>query len=183
MDNKIKLTTGRGLGSFIDRVIKETYSSAMYQRTLDEKDEQTATADKVSSDPKPVSGDDTAALEKGDVDVDAIVDKLNSIRSGKSFKDSAIKGSMEKYVDGLDAAEKTALLAFLKGIAQIVTGEIDPESAVEPEDKPAEVHMKKGTPKFHKVIKAQVVKKPQEPKKTPSSEDTSGPVPITPKKK
>lgn len=129
--------------------------------------------------------DDTETLQQGDVEPKDIVDKLNAIRSGKSFKDEQVSAAMEEYVGSLSKAEKTALLAFMKGIAQIVTGEVPGQQAVEPESNPAQVSMKKGPePAKTKHIEPNVIKaSPPKQKSKGGSEDTSGPVPITPKKK
>lgn len=129
--------------------------------------------------------DDNAALEKGDVTSDDVIEKLNTIRAGRSFKDEGVKKTMDEYVQSLSDAEKTALLAFLKGISQVVTGEVAAKDIADPSEKPAEVEIKRakqGKKVVHiqpNVIKTQIPKT----KDTPSSEDTSGPVPITPKKK
>jgi len=140
-----------------------------------------------STDDPPAAADvdtDDEALASGEVTPDVIVDKLNSIRSGKSFRDSTVKGRIEQYVNALKAPEKTALLAFLKGISQIVTGEVEAPQATDPEEKPADVSMKKGEDKQVKHVKPNVIHGAPVSKKTqPSKEDTSGPAPITPVKK
>lgn len=128
---------------------------------------------------------DTETMEQGDIEPKDVVDKLNAIRSGKSFKDDKVSAAMEEYVGSLSKAEKTALFAFLKGIAQIVTGEVPGQQAVDPESKPAHVSMEKGPEKAKsKHIEPNVIKgqAPKAKAKT-GTEDTSGPVPITPKKK
>ena len=119
---------------------------------------------------------DKSLMKTGEISTEEIIEKLNTIRSGKSFKDSQIKSSLEEYLNSLEKAEKVALFAFLKGIAQIVTGEIFGKQAVEPSDPAPAVQMKKGTVK--KVIKPVVVKKRVEKK----VEDTTPPAPIKPKK-
>lgn len=146
-------------------------------------DEKDSSSDEEKSD-DGVQDDDDEKLKDGDISVDDIVEKLNTIRSGKSFKDSAIKGKLEAYINDLDDAEKTALFAFLKGVAQITTGEVDSDDAVVP-DKPApDVHMKKGN-KQSKHVEPNVIKGAPEKKKVQKhgQEDDSGPTPITPKKK
>lgn len=127
--------------------------------------------------------DETEKLEQGDIEPRDIVDKLNAIRSGKSFKDDKVKSSMEEYVGSLSKAEKTALLAFLKGIAQIVTGEVPGQQAVDPSADPAGVEMEKGQKQKTKHIEPNVIKAAAPKSKAQGGEDTSGPVPITPKKK
>lgn len=129
---------------------------------------------------------DTEKLKKGDVSVDDVIEKLNAIRSGKSYKDEEILKKLTDYFDKLESAEKTALLAFLKGLSQIVTGEVASEDIVKPADKPADVKIEKSVSNKKVKITPTVIKKqsPDEDKeeKTPA-EDTKGPVPITAKKK
>lgn len=134
--------------------------------------------------PSKTMDDETEKLEKGDIDPRDVVDKLNAIRSGKSFKDDKVSAAMDQYVGSLTKAEKTALLAFLKGIAQIVTGEVPGQQADSPESHPANVEMEKGQKQKTKHIEPNVIKGAA-PKTKPKggAEDTSGPVPITPKKK
>lgn len=140
--------------------------------------------DASGSSAKPTSDDDTA-LAQGEIPTKEVIEKLNSIRAGRSFRDSAVKDALEQYIDKLDTAEKTALFAFLKGIAQIVTGEIEPTTATEPSDPKPAVSMEKkpaGESSKQKVtIKPTVVKKPSGGGEKKSIEDTSPP--ITPKKK
>lgn len=173
-----RLTSGRDLGRVLNEVINTTLGD---RRNITE-------AEQLLTDEGGDIGDDEKTLESGDVSTSDVIDKLNSIRAGKSFKDSAIKGSLEGYVDKLDKAQKTALFAFLKGVAQIVTGEIPAQTAMTPSNPEPDVKMKKF---FHRqtgtktvTVKPTIVKKPVAgggiQKK--SVEDTSSPVPITPKK-
>lgn len=157
------------LKAFLSNVINETLASTK-KRLVEQQD------------------DEAEALKSGDVTVENVIEKLNTIRAGKSFKDAEIKQAMESYLNDLNDAEKTALFAFLKGIAQIVGGEVEGKQALEPSDKPANVKMEK-TPTVQRVkIKPVVIKKPSgvekpEEKSAQSVEDTTPPVPIAPKKK
>lgn len=133
---------------------------------------------------KITTPDDKRALSKGDIEADDIIEKLNTIRSGKSFRDDTIKQNMVDYVEGLDKAERTALLAFLLAISQIVTAEMPADQVIDPGENPSSVKMKKGAGEAQtKHVKPNVIRAnpPKKEKKT-SGEDTSGPVPITPKK-
>lgn len=128
---------------------------------------------------------DTEAIKQGNIEPNDIIDKLNAIRSGKSFKDDKVSAAMEEYIGSLSKAEKTALFTFMKGISQIVTGEVSGQQAIVPDDKPADVSMKKGPERAKtKYIEPNVIRgaAPKVKAKT-GTEDTSGPVPITPKKK
>ena len=123
-----------------------------------------------------------------EVTVKSVIEKLNSIRSGRSFRDSAVEERMNAFFSALDDSEKKALYAFLNGIAQAVTGEVPSENVIkagDPSNPPTNVKME---PKGHK-DKAQlslkpniVTNKPKE-KKAPESEDTTAPAPISPKKR
>lgn len=205
MDKQAKTQTGTSLAKAIENIVKESLKSSLHQNAVDEKEKQKKVvgeeddifADEEGTDKSKGSdkGEETSSktvddekekLKKGDIKPKDIVDKLNTIRSGKSFKDSAIASKLDEYVESLSKAEKVALLAFLKGLSQIVTGEIEPETATNPADPEPDVKMKKGSgEKQVKTIKPNVIKAPEKEKteKKPSSEDTSGPVPITPKKK
>lgn len=157
------------LKDFLSSVINETLASK--KKLIVEQDE-----------------DEKENLKSGDISADEVIEKLNTIRAGKSFKDEKIKSAMESYVNDLDDAEKTALFAFLKGIAQIVGGEVEGKEALEPSDKPASVKMEKKPSSQKVTIKPNVIKKPsagEKPKEraSKSPEDTTPPAPIVPKKK
>lgn len=201
-DKKIKLNSGESLKTFLSQVFEEGVKSTLAQKALTEKEKQDAIssppgADEPLFDSGSDSGDkekdvDTSSktmddekekLSKGDVEPGDIIDKLNSIRSGKSFKDDRISKAMDEYINSLSKAEKVALLAFTKGIAQIVTGEVSGQSAEEPSDSAPNVKMQKGEKKDVKHVQPNVIKAPGGVKQKHSVEDTSAPVPITPKKR
>lgn len=144
--------------------------------------------------------DDTASkLKTGEVSVKDIVEKLNSIRSGKSFKDSAVSQAIDDYVAKLKKPERVALMSFLQGISQIVTGEVPGQAATAPTAQPADVDMEKGNEPKTIQKKPNIIKGPGETSKaspkplapaggpTPpgsgGEEDTTPPAPIVPKKR
>jgi hypothetical protein len=171
------------IDSYIANVIEESLKATLQKRALQEKEKQAAVSGEKSEEPQ-VSGEEVEKFKKGDITVEDVIEKLNSIRSGKSFNDEDVKAALAKYFDGLEEAEQVALLAFLKGISQIVTGEVSATQAVEPGDKPVDIEMKKTSGPQKVSIKPNVIKAPDVDKnKKPSAEDASGPVPITPKKK
>lgn len=206
-DKKVKLNSGGSLQAFLNAVIDEGVKSALHQRALNEKEKQMAAASSNGGGGESSGGgvddlfggegggeedtssktmdDESEKLKQGDIKPKDIVDKLNAIRSGRSFKDSSVSTSMEEYINSLSKAEKVALMAFLKGIAQIVTGEIPAQHASDPGDAPADVQM-------DKTNEPQVIhKKPNVIKggsgssggKKASAEDTTAPAPITPKRR
>jgi len=167
MQNVIKDTMS--LKDFLNQVIKETLSKKK-SRLVEQDDEK-------------------EKLKSGEITVDEVIEKLNTIRAGKSFKDEEIKLAMESYLNDLDSAEKTALFAFLKGISQIVGGEVEGGKALEPSENPANVKMEKIPSQQKVTAKTNVIKKPSVEKSqkskagNQSKEDTTPPVPISPKKK
>jgi hypothetical protein len=199
MEKQVKIKTGRSLSQIIDSIVRESNSRAqMYQNAVDEKmrqskmidEEDDLFADDESSSDKKSSktmDDEKEKLKKGNISTDDVVSKLNTIRGGKSFKDDLVANRLDEYFKSLSKAEKIALFAFLKGLAQIVTGEVPADDVIDPSNPPAEVEMEKTGNKKSVKAKTNVVKMPkkdEEDKKKPKSskEDTSGPVPISPKK-
>jgi hypothetical protein len=188
MQKTLKIGSGKTLSSILDKIIKETTDAVMYTNGMEERERQASMLgeeDESSSEESSSKSvdDEKEKLKKGNVKAEDIIGKLNTIRSGKSFKDEEVSSKLNEYIESLSKAEKVALLAFLKGISQVVTGEINPESAVDPSDSPSNIEMKKADKKI--TIKPTVIaKKPaEEKKKKPSAEDTTGPTPITPVKK
>ena len=136
--------------------------------------------------------DEKDKMKKGDITPRDIVDRLNAIRAGKSFKDEKVAKAMDEYINSLSKPEKVALYAFMRGVAQIVTGEVAGKEAQDPSDNPSDVKMQKGPgPEKVKHIQPNVIKggnKAGDQKqgtggKNTSQEDTTPPAPITPKKR
>jgi hypothetical protein len=68
------------------------------------------------------------------ITVEEIVEKINSIRAGRSLSNKNIRMQLEVYFDQLTEDEKLTLFAFLAGISQIVTGEVSGKIATDPDD-------------------------------------------------
>lgn len=141
-------------------------------------------AGKPAQTPEPL---DKKVAASSKVTVDTVEQQLNTIRAGKSLKDTLVKQELARYFDGLDVSEQEALHAYLKGIAQIVSGQVDAGSAEEPSNHGVET---KTTNKKSRQIKPNVIKKSSlapKPSATgaASVEDTTAPTagPIVPKKR
>lgn len=176
------------LSSLIDGILSETLSRAQLSNNAARErarqdalvsEEDDDDVEEKSSEEKPSKTVDAEKekLRSGDVSPDDIVSKLNTLRAGRSFKDEDIAARLNEYVKSLTKAERVALLAFLKGLAQIVTGEIPAEDAVDPGDKPADVDMKKKSSSQTVTIKPTVVKSTVGSAKK-SSEDTTAPIKV-----
>jgi hypothetical protein len=112
------------------------------------------------------------AQEVRPVTVEDIIDKLNIVRSGRSTKDSEVKRELEEYIAQFDEDEKTALLAFLEGLGQILTSGVDSDDAADPQD-PYALQIKKSLGASN----ANAVRSPT-PSASPAPAPTPGPVPI-----
>lgn len=84
-----------------------------------------------------------AGFEAKDVTTDAVIDRLNVIRSGKSLKDKNVGTEMERYINDLNDNEKIALYSYLKAIASIVVADVDGKDAPEPKEEPYDIRMKR----------------------------------------
>ena len=220
-EKTVKLNTGLSLNAYLTKVMGEGVKSALAQKALDEKDKQAALSggsddeggeDNDSlfgsddSSPSPDAGgqdkpstssktmdDETDKLKDGEVTTKDIVDKLNAIRSGKSFKDQEVAQAMDDYINSLSKAERVALFAFCKGISQILTGEIPGKQAEEPSENPADVKMQKGDKQDVRHVKPNVIKgansgsnqptQDGQKKKAPVEDTTAPSAPIVPKRR
>lgn len=65
---------------------------------------------------------------------DAIKDKLNILRGGKSLKNPDVQNSLKQYYNGLNSTEKSTLLVLLTGVAQVLAGVESGDTAVDLHD-------------------------------------------------
>lgn len=139
----------------------------------------------------PESLPQTNPAPSSEVTVEAVVQQLNTLRAGKSLKDTLVQQELARYFEGLDDSEKEALHAYLKGLAQIVSGQVDAGQAEEPSNHGVET---KAVGKKTRQIKPNVIQKIAKPAAAPAAagpklgapkEDTTPPSagPIVPKKR
>lgn len=152
------------------RRIKSERELVNYLRMLRE-------ADETAQDPAPAAAPPAEAApevaeEREPITIDDIVDKLNIVRSGRSTKDLDVKRELDEYINQFDEDEKTALIAFLQGLGQILTSGVDSEDADDPMD-PYALQIKKS-------LGAKNTNAPQAPtaSATATPAPTPGPVPI-----
>jgi hypothetical protein len=107
----------------------------------DDEPEKTATSVDVSKEDAPGVVPD--AEEIAEAGASEIIDKLNVMRSGKSLKDDDVRKNIELYVKGLDTGTRQMLFVGLTGLAQVMSGDIDGEEAVNPGDVDLEVQGKR----------------------------------------
>lgn len=165
-------------------VSKLSHHAKRASRLLAEAEETPAAA---SAAPEPEA---TPAVTDAKVTVKTVIDQLNAIRGGRSFADEPVTNELTRYFDGLEPGEQSALHAYLKGIAQIVSGQVEAGSAEEPKDHGVAT---KATGKANRTVKPNVVRQKPSPAKAAEvpvarvaaapKEDTTPPAPIIPKKR
>lgn len=173
----MELRTAKSIEQFIDGITTSVLRHRLREGLDDDlkvikpdvkKDPNTAN---VSGQAKTVGDErDGEIMSQGDVEVGDIIEKLNAIRAGRSVRNPAIAQELETYFGDLDAEERIALFAYLKGIAEVVSGEHPGKSAEEPSDPDPRIEMDR---EGGSSDKARVTVK-----SGGGGEDTSPPVPI-----
>lgn len=153
-------------------------SEQVSQDTAPEQSKNAQPTDKQVSLSKVSGSPDAGSGEPEEISLDSVVEKLNTIRSGRSFKDEQVMAQMEQYYNDLKDAEKKALQAFLSGISQIATGGVEGQQAQEPEDPPSNVKMVDKSNVKTRPVKPNVIKKGADGASRPSAEDTSPPISV-----
>ena len=136
-DNEEKRRQDRLTKAVKDRgVVADSDTSVSDQDEADEESEDEKREDRTGGKGTPDSKKLKVPKEKvlKAPTLGSVIDKLNALRGGKSLKDKKVKESFEQYFEGLDKSERQALLAFLTGIAQILTGVEKGADALEPKD-------------------------------------------------
>ena len=70
------------------------------------------------------------------VSFDSVITAINTLRAGRSLKNSAIKDQTSAYYDRLDDNERKVLLVFLNELGKILSGALQGSEAQDPSDPP-----------------------------------------------
>ena len=167
---------------------------AIKPKTVTEKDEdeevlqqveKSAKKDKKVDDAAAASAKEKeAAADAKGVSFTMIRDALNTIRAGRSLRDKNIRAELKSYVGQMDTEEKTALLAFLKGMGEILTAGMESEDVSDPSDPPYDIEMMQAKREEKKAQEDAeddtpgVVKKPVDRAKQRGMEDNSPPIQV-----
>lgn len=122
----------RGIVSDGDENVKEQDESEDEEKDTPDDKREDRTGGKGTPDSKKLKVPKEKVLKAPTLG--SVIDKLNALRGGKSLKDKKVKESFEQYFEGLSKSERQSLLAFLTGIAQILTGVEKGADALEPKD-------------------------------------------------
>jgi hypothetical protein len=126
-----------------------------------------------------VAAEEVAAKSGKDVDVEEVINQLNALRAGKSLKDPEVRKNFDEYFQSLKKAERSALLVFLKGISQVLTGEVSGDAVIAPHEPPANIK----TSKSKKITVNATVTKKATPVPAEKGEAQPEAAPIKPKAK
>lgn len=84
-----------------------------------------------------------------EINAQAIADKINELRSGKSLKEKETMSALKGYFEKLNGPERIALFAFLSGLNKVL-GSND-ATAKAPHAKPYNIDMEQEKPKDKKI--------------------------------
>lgn len=162
-----------------------------YKNKIEEEEKQNAVSPKDKSDeqknepvntqaePSKTHIDNKEKIKSNSISPLDIIEKLNMLRAGRSFRDLSIKQNLEKYVNSLNNEEKRNLLAFLTGLTEIASGIMTADQATIPDTNSKEDESK-NTNKEKQFVKIQptIVQNKKEP-----VQGNKGPVnlPVRPK--
>lgn len=162
-----------------------------YKNKIEEEEKQNAVSPKDKSDeqknepvntqaePSKTHIDNKEKIKSNSISPLDIIEKLNMLRAGRSFRDPSIKQNLEKYVNSLNNEEKRNLLAFLTGLTEIASGIMTADQATIPDTNSKEDESK-NTNKEKQFVKIQptIVQNKKEP-----VQGNKGPVnlPVRPK--
>lgn len=125
--------------------IKTEKELISFLRIMREQSEQSpAAAPAADQSAAPVADQQVQPAQARPITSEDIVERLNIIRSGRSTKDLDVKKELEDYIAQFTEEEKTALLAFLEGLGQILTSGVDSIDAADPKD-PYDLQIKRST--------------------------------------
>ena len=119
------------------KTLKSERELINYLKMMREQTEDPATAGAPAPAPAagaPANPSGQPPAERKPITVDDIIERINTVRSGKSIKDADVRRELDEYVNQFNEDEKTALLAFLEGLGQILTSGIDSTNAADPAD-------------------------------------------------
>jgi len=154
-----------------EEVLKKVEKSAKDEKEVDSAASKAAKAKEDAADAQGVS-------------FTMIRDALNTIRAGRSLRDKNIRAELKTYVGQMDTEEKTALLAFLKGMGEILTAGMESSDVPDPSDPPYDIEMMQAKSEEKKEQedaeddKPGVVKKPVNRAKQRGMEDNSPPIQV-----
>lgn len=130
--SKIEDEIARTVGSGDDKKDKFAAedSAPERQQSLDIPNEKNA-----NQSPQP----DQGAKEKQEIDAEAVIDKFNIIRSGRSMNDNDISSALQKMLNGLDANTRATLFKVLQNVATVVAPAVDASRMTKPPEEPSAV--------------------------------------------
>jgi len=112
---------------------EETEDEELPDDEVELEDEEEASGDELEDEGEESSDTDASPEEFG-VSFDSVMTAINTLRAGRSLKDTTIKDETSAYYDRLDDPERKVLLLFLKQLSEILSGALEGSAATDPSD-------------------------------------------------
>jgi hypothetical protein len=133
-----------------DKVDAEVGSRKESEKKQLEADEDDVVGKDAPTRAKPPEGQDTQSkdadkadkksdIDPKDIDADALIDKFNIIRSGRSMNDREISTALTKYINSLQPSIRSTLFDVIKNVAHVVAPGADTERLTKPPEEPTAV--------------------------------------------
>ena len=68
--------------------------------------------------------------------LDSLERNINSLRAGRSLKDSTVESQLEIYFDRLGDDEKSLMVLFIRELSKILSGKVTGDDAIDPNQEP-----------------------------------------------
>lgn len=143
--HRLKESSDDLASSFSDRLNKEKQS--LYEVEDDEEAEDDSEPVETQPEESPEAEQSEPEEEKEsqsdatniEASFDVLKRRINTLRAGKSLKDSSVKKELEVYYDKLSAEERNVLVLFMRELGDILGGESGAD-AVDPSGPPLNIN-------------------------------------------
>ena len=101
-------------------------------------DEEEEAEEEPKQEPKqePSKEDQVEPAEELRASLDSLERNINSLRAGRSLKDSTVESQLEIYFDRLGEDEKSLMVLFIRELSKILSGKVTGDNAVDPNQEP-----------------------------------------------
>lgn len=117
----------------LESKLQQSTSPGKKEKDLDEDDPNAATPTRPAGS-QQTQATNQAAAQPQMIDADAIIDKFNIIRSGRSLNDRDIRDATKQYLGSLTPQQLKAVFGILQQMGQIVQPNVAPRVQAPPEE-------------------------------------------------
>ena len=99
-------------------------------------EEEAETAEEEPAEEEPAEAPPPKKEEELRASLDSLERNINSLRAGRSLKDSTVESQLEIYFDRLGEDEKSLMVLFIRELSKILSGKVTGDDAVDPNQEP-----------------------------------------------